>query len=135
MLQLGEAEGKAKGRPQPASRKPTAGTAPGERQLQGKRSPTFLMQESKGELVVCWVSAQSPCSCAPHSTAPALHPTPTLLPHSDENPGISGVEMVPALLGKPNPSPQEEASLQRMQKAPSPSSPSTQQHGAAGACV
>lgn len=83
-LQLGEAEGKAKGRTQPGSRKPTAGTAPGERQLQGQRSPTFLMQESKGELVGCRVPAQSPCSCAPHSTAPALHPTATLLPRSDE---------------------------------------------------
>lgn len=72
-----------------------AGTAPGDGQLWGHRSPTFLMQESHTE----------PRSCAPCSTAPALHPTPTLLPCSGEASKLSEVVMVPGLLGKPNPCP------------------------------
>lgn len=48
-----------------------------------------------------------------------------------KRPGSSGVELVPGLLGKPNPCPQGEASLQGLQKAPSPHGPGTQ-HSAAG---
>lgn len=49
-----------------------------------------------------------------------------------KHPGSSGVELVPGLLRKPNPCPQGEASLQGLQKAPSPHGPGTQWHGAAG---
>lgn len=78
---------------------------------------------------------RAPCGTAPRCRGlPGRHlPSHVQLPRCShawmKRPGSSGVELVPGLLGKPNPCPQGEASLQRLQKAPSPHGPGTQRHG------
>lgn len=99
------------------------------------RSPMFQMQESKGELVGCRVPAQSPCSCAPHSTAPTLHPTATLLPRSDETSRHQRGGNGASTAGDAHSQPVGRSQSAEDAKSPSPSSPSTQQHGTAGARV
>lgn len=76
-----------------------------------------------------------PPPCAPYGAAlPGwqllIHNiAPAPLPGSDEAHSSSRVVLVPGLPGKPNPCPQEAASQQRLQKAPTAHGPSTQQHG------